>query len=86
MTRLRVFDPACGSGNFLVIAYKEMRAIEFEVNQRRSETHLNSEIPLNNFRGIECENFSEIARLSLIILSFNVMCLRGQKDALDFLP
>ena len=28
MARIRVFDPACGSGNFLVIAYKQMRAIE----------------------------------------------------------
>jgi len=28
MAKIRVFDPACGSGNFLVIAYKEMRAIE----------------------------------------------------------
>nr|WP_252729754.1 type IIL restriction-modification enzyme MmeI [Pacificibacter marinus] len=28
MSKIRVFDPACGSGNFLVIAYKEMRAIE----------------------------------------------------------
>ena len=28
MARIRVFDPACGSGNFLVIAYKEMRSIE----------------------------------------------------------
>jgi len=27
MAKIRVFDPACGSGNFLVIAYKEMRAI-----------------------------------------------------------
>jgi hypothetical protein len=31
MARIRVFDPACGSGNFLVIAYKEMRAIEATV-------------------------------------------------------
>src|ERR1017187_2022692 len=28
MSRIRVFDPACGSGNFLVIAYKQMRLIE----------------------------------------------------------
>src|SRR5207249_10671765 len=34
MSRIRVFDPACGSGNFLVIAYKEMRAIEAEINRR----------------------------------------------------
>jgi len=37
MARIRVFDPACGSGNFLVIAYKEMRAIEAEINRRRKE-------------------------------------------------
>jgi hypothetical protein len=35
MAKIRVFDPACGSGNFLVIAYKEMRAIEAEINKRR---------------------------------------------------
>ena len=40
MSKIRVFDPACGSGNFLVIAYKEMRAIEAEINRaaRRSRT------------------------------------------------
>ena len=37
MAKIRVFDPACGSGNFLVIAYKEMRAIEAEINRRRGE-------------------------------------------------
>jgi hypothetical protein len=37
MAKIRVFDPACGSGNFLVIAYKEMRAIEAEINKRRGE-------------------------------------------------
>ena len=38
IARIRVFDPACGSGNFLVIAYKEMRKIESETNGRRNET------------------------------------------------
>ena len=42
IANIRVFDPACGSGNFLVIAYKEMRAIEAEINARRNETHLKS--------------------------------------------
>jgi hypothetical protein len=37
IAKIRVFDPACGSGNFLVIAYKEMRAIEAEINKRRGE-------------------------------------------------
>lgn len=89
MARIRVFDPACGSGNFLVIAYKQMREIEAEINHRRGELHLGSEIPLTNFRGIELRDFpAEIARLALIIAEFQCDVLyRGQKDALaEFLP
>ncbi|OAJ70510.1 lactate dehydrogenase [Methylobacillus sp. MM3] len=89
MARIRVFDPACGSGNFLVIAYKQMREIEAEINRRRDESHLGSEIPLTNFRGIELRDFpAEIARLALIIAEFQCDVLyRGQKDALaEFLP
>ncbi len=89
IAKVRVFDPACGSGNFLVIAYKEMRQIESEINNRRDETHLRSEIPLSNFRGIELREFAtEIARLALIIAEYQCDELyRGQKDALaDFLP
>lgn len=89
MARIRVFDPACGSGNFLVIAYKQMREIEAEINRRRSELHLGSEIPLTNFRGIELRDFpAEIARLALIIAEFQCDVLyRGQQDALaGFLP
>src|SRR5258707_5065492 len=40
MSRIRVFDPACGSGNFLVIAYKAMREIGAEINNRGCETDL----------------------------------------------
>ena len=83
MARIRVFDPACGSGNFLVIAYKEMRAIEAEINRRRRESGRRSDIPLTNFRGIELRDFSaEIARLALIIAEYqcNVLYL-GQKEA-----
>ena len=89
MARIRVFDPACGSGNFLVIAYKQMREIEAEINRRRDESHLGSEIPLTNFRGIELRDFpAEIARLALIIAEFQCDVLyRGQMDALaEFLP
>ncbi|MDD2744659.1 MAG: lactate dehydrogenase, partial [Rhodocyclaceae bacterium] len=89
LARIRVFDPACGSGNFLVIAYKQMREIEFEINRRRGETHRGSDIPLTNFRGIELRDFpAEIARLALIIAEYQCdVRYRGQKDALaDFLP
>jgi hypothetical protein len=89
MSRIRVFDPACGSGNFLVIAYKEIRAIEAEINRRRGEPDRRTEVPLTNFRGIELRDFpAEIARLALIIAEFQCDVLyRGQKEALaEFLP
>jgi len=89
MAHIRVFDPACGSGNFLVIAYKQMREIEAEINKRRNELHLRSEIPLTNFRGIELRDFSaEIARLALIIAEYQCdVVYIGQKEALQaFLP
>ena len=89
MARIRVFDPACGSGNFLVIAYKEIRKIEHEINVLRGEPHLPSEIPLTNFRGIELRDFSsEIARLALIIAEFqcDVLYLGQQLALAEFLP
>lgn len=89
MAHIRVFDPACGSGNFLVIAYKQMREIEAEINRRRGEPDIASQIPKTNYRGIELRDFSaEIARLALIIAEYQCDVLyRGQKLALaEFLP
>ena len=89
MSNIRVFDPACGSGNFLVIAYKEVRLIEAEINTRRNEAGEKSSIPITNFRGIELRDFpAEVARLALIIAEYQCDVLyRGQRDALaDFLP
>jgi hypothetical protein len=89
IAHIRVFDPACGSGNFLVIAYKQLRAIEAEINDRRGELDHKSAIPLTNFRGIELRDFAaEIARLALIIAEYQCDVLyRGQKEALaEFLP
>ncbi|MHA7880322.1 MAG: class I SAM-dependent DNA methyltransferase [Saccharospirillum sp.] len=89
LARIRVFDPACGSGNFLVIAYKKVREIEAEINRRRDELERPTEIPLTNFRGIELRDFSaEIARLALIIAEYQCdLHYRGKKLALaEFLP
>ena len=60
MKAIRVFDPACGSGNFLVIAYKQMCEIEAEINRLRGEPHLGSEMPLTNYRGIELRDLRKI--------------------------
>ena len=74
LARIRVFDPACGSGNFLVIAYKEMRAIEAEIVSL-TDAEPKSVIPLKNFYGIEIKDFAaEIARLSLLIAEFQCDC------------
>ena len=89
IAKIRVFDPACGSGNFLVIAYKQLREIENEINVRRGEEGRETEIPLTNFRGIEIRDFScEIARLALVIAEYQCDLLyRGQREALAvFLP
>ncbi len=89
LARIRVFDPACGSGNFLVIAYKEMREIETEINRRRGEGNLRTAIPLTNFRGMELRHFScEIARLALVIAKYqcDVLYLGQQEARLLFLP
>jgi len=79
---IRVFDPACGSGNFLVIAYKQMREIEAEIVRRLGGeeslklTDRRSVIPLSNFYGIEIKGFAaEIARLALLIAEFQADCL-----------
>jgi len=89
IARIRVFDPACGSGNFLVIAYKQLREIENEINIRRGEPNRPTEIPLTNFRGIEIKGFSaEIARLALIIAEYqcDVLYLGQQLALAEFLP
>lgn len=86
---IRVFDPACGSGNFLVIAYKQMREIEHAANLAAGWGSMKSVIPLTNFRGIEIKSFAaEIARLALIIAEFQCDELyMGQREALAlFLP
>lgn len=74
IARIKVLDPACGSGNFLVIAYKELRRLEHAILQRQSELGANdalfneSAINIENFYGIEIDDFAvEVAILSLWI-------------------
>lgn len=83
ISNIRVFDPACGSGNFLVIAYIRLREIEAEIVHRRGEPVQKSWIKLENFYGIELKDFAaEVARLSLLIAEFQCdVKLIGQKEA-----
>lgn len=75
IAEIKVFDPACGSGNFLVIAYKELRKLEHAILERLAElspSHqvlwADSKISIENFYGIEIDDFAvEVAILSLWI-------------------
>lgn len=68
---IKLFDPACGSGNFLIIAYKELRRLEMLIfkeidSVNKTYTTQYSGISLNSFYGIEIDDFAhEIAILSL---------------------
>lgn len=89
IANVRVFDPACGSGNFLVIAYIKMREIEAEIIRRRKDEDKKSWIKLTNFYGIEIKSFpAEIARLALLIAEFqcNVRHIGQREACLDVLP
>lgn len=75
--KIKVFDPACGSGNFLIIAYKELRKLQHKIiariNQLRPAGLMkglpdNQLINIHNFYGIEIDDFAhELAVLSLFL-------------------
>ncbi|MCX6401826.1 MAG: N-6 DNA methylase [Propionibacteriales bacterium] len=75
ISQIKVFDPACGSGNFLIIAYKELRRLEHAILERLAEIDVNyqvlyaeSKINIEHFYGIELDDFAvEVAILSLWI-------------------
>ena len=74
MSQMKFFDPACGSGNFLIITYKSLRFLEMDILRLMQKCIPqgellfvdNSVITLNQFYGIELLDFPhEVAMLSL---------------------
>ena len=71
LSTIKIFDPACGSGNFLIIAYKKLRELEMSIFKRidslsSQKSFVFSEIKLTQFYGIELDDFAhEVAILSL---------------------
>lgn len=71
LEKISIFDPACGSGNFLIIAYKELRKLEIDIFLRINELSPAQQLPLSRiklsqFYGIELDDFAhEVAILSL---------------------
>lgn len=70
LSKIKFFDPACGSGNFLIVSYKRIRELEIEIWEALlqlgdSELPMSS-ITLQQFYGIEIDDFAcDTATLSL---------------------
>ena len=65
LANLTFFDPACGSGNFLIIAYREIRKLELKIirelhdtKQHLMDVSMLSKIDVDKFYGIELNEFS----------------------------
>ncbi|WP_343761566.1 DNA methyltransferase, partial [Deinococcus depolymerans] len=72
LPRLRFMDPACGSGNFLILAYRELRRLELDalIEQQRGQQVLDIsqllKVNVGQFYGIEYDEFpSQIARVAM---------------------
>ena len=66
LSNIRFFDPACGSGNFLIVAFKEVRRLEMEVLESVPALLPMPSVSISQFYGIEIDDFAhEIAMLSL---------------------
>ncbi len=69
IAEIRIFDPACGSGNFLILAYEKLRELEMDIIEAKGElAELFPRIKINQFHGIEIDDFAhELAMLALWI-------------------
>lgn len=68
----RVLDPACGSGNFLYVAFRELKRLEREILLRLSEVSkgetLESAVSIHQFHGIDIQPFAvELAKVTLML-------------------
>lgn len=88
LSLLKFFDPACGCGNFLIIAYRELRAIEIELlrelnpkGQRILHIEALSKIDVDQFYGIELDEFpARIAEVALWMMDH----IMNNKLSLEF--
>jgi type I restriction-modification system DNA methylase subunit len=75
ISKLRFLDPACGCGNFLIIAYRELRLLELEIVAHELKgqqvTSINDYflVDVDQFYGIEYEEFpSQIAQVAMWLM------------------
>ena len=90
LSDIKIFDPACGSGNFLILAYEKLRELEMDVIEAKGEyAELFPRIQINHFYGIEIDDFAhELAMLALWIKEhqMNLVFHERFKTCPDALP
>jgi hypothetical protein len=79
LAKIKIFDPACGCGNFLVVSYRHLRQLELELIARLSildgtqdsmqlDGSMGLSITLNQLYGIEIEEWpAQVARVALFL-------------------
>ena len=79
LAKIKVFDPACGCGNFLVVSYRHLRQLELELIVRLNDLEgkqaavqldgsMGMSITLNQLYGIEIEEWpAQVARMALFL-------------------
>lgn len=94
----RFLDPACGSGNFLVVTYKELRLLELEILKLLIYKHYKVivgatfsvrsliKMSVSNFYGIEYEEFSSLIAQVAMWLSEHQMNLKLEEEFGDYVP
>lgn len=93
---LRFLDPACGCGNFLIVAYRELRELELrtliamkEIAPQESlwiNVSMACKVTIDQFYGIELEEFPvEVARVSMLLME-HVMNMKVGKAFGDVIP
>ncbi|MFN3543424.1 MAG: DNA methyltransferase [Thiobacillus sp.] len=90
---LTFFDPACGCGNFLVIAYRELRLLELEIlraanagpGSRFLDIHQAILLDVDQFYGIEIEEFpAQIAQVALWLVDHQMNLRVGEEFGMYF--
>ncbi len=90
---LTFFDPACGCGNFLVIAYRELRLLELEIlrtshagaGSRFLDIHQAIQLDVDQFYGIEIEEFpAQIAQVALWLVDHQMNLRVGEEFGMYF--
>ena len=89
---LTFFDPACGCGNFLVVAYRELRLLELDVlrvahdnRQMTLDVHSMIRLDVDQFFGIEIEEFpAQVARVALWLTDHQMNMKVGEEFGLYF--